>query len=64
MARARSNWHADVLEWLWFLNSHPGVTYKNMYGDKDTFRLAFSLAGKASAFWQALTLPPSPSTPA
>ena len=42
-----------MLEWLWFLNSHPGVTYRNMYGDKDTFRLAFHLAGKASAFWQA-----------
>ena len=59
MAWARSNWHADVLEWLWFLNAHPGVTYKNMYGDKDTFRLAFNLAGKASAFWQALTLSPA-----
>ncbi len=59
MAWARSNWHADVLEWLWFLNAHPGVTYKNMYGDKDTFRLAFSLAGKASAFWQARTLSPA-----
>lgn len=47
------NWHADVLEWLWFLNSHPDVTYKSMYGDKDTFRLAFHLAGKASEFWQA-----------
>ncbi|KAK9839306.1 hypothetical protein WJX81_006877 [Elliptochloris bilobata] len=53
------NWHADVLEWLWFLNSHPDVVYKNMYGDKDTFRLAFHLAGKPSAFWQVPTPPRS-----
>lgn len=49
----RRNAHADVLEWLWFLNSHPEVMYKVMHGDKDTFRLAFHLAGKASDFWQA-----------
>ena len=46
------NWHADVLEWLWLVNSHPDVTYRSMYGDKDTFRLAFHLAGKAAAYWQ------------
>ena len=45
--------HADVLEWLWFLNSHPETIYKLMYGDKDTFRLAFSLAGKEAAYQQA-----------
>ncbi len=28
-----------------------------MYGDKDTFRLAFHLAGKAGAFWQARSYP-------
>ncbi len=30
-----------------------------MYGDKDTFRLAFHLAGKAGAFWQARSYPNS-----
>jgi hypothetical protein len=46
-----------VLEWLWFLNSHPETVYKLMYGDKDTFRLAFHLAGKAGAYQQARTCP-------
>ncbi len=41
-----------MLEWLWFLNSHPETIYKLMYGDKDTFRLAFALAGKESAYHQ------------
>jgi hypothetical protein len=49
-------WHADVLEWLWFLNSYPEVIYRTMYGDKDTFRLAFHLAGKADMFSQASSL--------
>ena len=44
--------HADVLEWLWFLNSHPDTIYKLMYGDKDTFRLAFALAGNSAAYHQ------------
>ncbi|KAK9814131.1 hypothetical protein WJX72_001060 [[Myrmecia] bisecta] len=51
------NQHFDVLEWLWFLNSHQNVTYKLMYGDKDTFRLAFNLAGKKRDFKQ-VTIPP------
>jgi hypothetical protein len=39
--------HYDVLEWLFWLNSHSNVTYQHMHGDKDTYRLAFSLAGEA-----------------
>ena len=35
------------------MNSHSEVIYKLMYGDKDTFRLAFALAGKSSSFEQA-----------
>ena len=54
--------HADVLEWLWFLNAHPETVYKLMYGDKDTFRLAFHLAGKAAAYQQAC--PPHSKRPA
>ena len=50
-------WHADVLEWVWFLNAHPEVMYRSMYGDKDTFRLAFHLAGKPEAFAQ-VAMPP------
>ena len=44
--------HADALEWLWFVNSHAEVVYRLMYGDKDTFRLAFALAGKSDYFEQ------------
>lgn len=42
--------HADVLEWLWFLNSHRKPVFDWMWGDKDTYRLAFALAGKADSF--------------
>ena len=48
------NLHADVLEWIWFLNAHNDVIYKLMHGDKDTFRLAFELAGKGDAFIQVI----------
>lgn len=49
---ASRNLHADALEWLWFVNSHSEVIYKLMYGDKDTFRLAFALAGKSDFYEQ------------
>lgn len=49
--------HVDVLEWLWWLNSHKKVTYRNMLGDKDTYRLAFALANKASAYQQVKMAP-------
>ena len=48
--------HSDVLEWLWFLNSHQRLVSDWMWGDKDTFRLAFALAGKDADFWQVLVL--------
>eukprot|EP00775_Hariotina_reticulata_P001016 gene1016-1349_t len=43
---------ADVLQYLWLLNSHHEWVYKHMHGDKDTFLLAFALAGKLDAFRQ------------
>lgn len=44
--------HADVLEFIWLLNSHPEVTYTWMHGDKDTYRLGFHLANKSADFAQ------------
>ncbi len=52
------SWHAMVcrsrywrmLEWLLFVNIHDEVTYRITHGDKDTFRLAFSLAGEHTSF--------------
>ncbi len=41
-----------MLEWLWFLNSHRQPVSDWMWGDKDTYRLAFALAGKADSFQQ------------
>ena len=59
---ASRNLHADALEWLWFVNSHSEVIYKLMYGDKDTFRLAFALAGKSDYYEQVPYILPSPSS--
>ena len=39
-----------MLEWLLFLNAHHNVLYQSMYGDKDSFELAFALAGKHGDF--------------
>ena len=39
-----------MLEWLLFLNSHHKVLYGAMPGGKDSFELAFALAGKHSDF--------------
>ena len=49
---------ADVLEWAWYLNSFgkDGV-YKFMWGDKDSFMVAFALAGKAHMY-QVVNTPP------
>lgn len=44
--------HADVLEWLWMLNAHAGIVYRCVVGDKDTYRMAFELAGKAGDYVQ------------
>ncbi|KAK9806715.1 hypothetical protein WJX72_000369 [[Myrmecia] bisecta] len=49
--------HSDVLEWLWYLNAHSHIMYKFMYGDKDTFRIAFALAGKQGQFRQVTLAP-------
>lgn len=38
---------ADVLEYLWWITSHSKVVYNILYGDKDTFSLAFAAAGEA-----------------
>ncbi|GAB4813724.1 hypothetical protein N2152v2_000770 [Parachlorella kessleri] len=45
--------HADMLEWLWFLNTHDEVTYRLGHGDCDTFRAAFDLAGKRESYYQS-----------
>lgn len=48
----------DVLEWAWFLNSFSEKhIYDFMYGDKDTFGVAFGLAGKAHMY-QHINVPP------
>ena len=44
--------HADVLEWLWFLQTHFEHFEGLLLGDKDMYQLAFSLAGKAEEFAQ------------
>ncbi len=44
--------HDDVLEWIMFLNLHADMLYSIIWGDKDTYRLAFHLAGKARGFSQ------------
>ncbi|KAG2484566.1 hypothetical protein HYH03_016612 [Edaphochlamys debaryana] len=43
---------AVVLEWIWYVNSHRDFTYRMMHGDKDTYKLAFYLAGKLDQFNQ------------
>ena len=35
----------EVLEWVMFLNTHDFFIYRYSMGDKDTFRVAFALAG-------------------
>jgi hypothetical protein len=49
--------HADALQWLWLLNIHKDVTWKCFYGDKDTYRMAFQLAGKAGQYRQLAPQP-------
>jgi hypothetical protein len=44
--------HADVLEWLWLLNTHRELVYECVVGDKDTYRMAFELAGKEQHYVQ------------
>ncbi|GLC37647.1 hypothetical protein PLESTM_000631900 [Pleodorina starrii] len=50
--------HADVLEYLWWINSFGDRLYHRLlHGDKDTFALAFAAAGKAHCYSQ-VALPP------
>ncbi len=35
-----------------YLNAHHEVVYKLVHGDKDTFRVAFHLAGKMQDYYQ------------
>merc|ERR1711871_1780694 len=49
--------HQDVLEYVQALNENSDVVYDQMYGDKDTYRLAFALAGKLDKFHQVATMP-------
>ena len=48
----------EVLEWLMFLNTHDSFVYRYSMGDKDTFRVAFELAGLSEEYF------PSPFSPA
>ena len=41
-----------MLEYLLCLNTHAALTYTLGFGDKDTFRAAFALAGAAADFQQ------------
>ncbi|KAL4424077.1 hypothetical protein ABPG75_001378 [Micractinium tetrahymenae] len=44
--------HWLMLEWALWLNTNDHITYKLAYGDKDTFRAAFFLAGRLRDFYQ------------
>ena len=44
--------HVDVLYWLWYITANSDFFYPRMHGDKDTYRLAFALANKASQYNQ------------
>ena len=50
--RPHRHQHADVLEWVLFLNAHDEFVYRVAFGDKDTFRAGFDLAGKRERFYQ------------
>merc|ERR1711871_337214 len=39
------------------LNENADVTYDQMFGDKDSYRLAFALAGKLDKFYQVAAMP-------
>ncbi len=44
--------HADVLEWVWFLQTHRDSLEGMLHGDKDLFQLAFHLANKSQEWNQ------------
>ncbi|KAK9817707.1 hypothetical protein WJX72_000972 [[Myrmecia] bisecta] len=47
----------DVLEWSFFVNALGPAFFYHMSQEKDSYHLAFSLAGKAGAFRQVLHMP-------
>lgn len=49
---------ADVLEHLWRITTHSDVIYNILWGDKDTYMLAFAAAGKAASYAQ-MPIPPA-----
>jgi hypothetical protein len=44
--------HGDVAEWALWINSFGDTVYRAIWGDKDTYALAFGVAGKAHVFNQ------------
>ena len=44
--------HGDVIEMLVWINSWGEQVYKAVWGDKDTYGIAFAVAGKAQHFSQ------------
>lgn len=44
--------HGDVAEWALWINSFGDTVYRALWGDKDTYALAFAVAGKAHGFNQ------------
>jgi hypothetical protein len=44
--------HGDVVEWALWINSFGDSVYRALWGDKDTYALAFAVAGKAHEFKQ------------
>jgi hypothetical protein len=44
--------HADVAEWALWVNSFGDTLYKAVWGDKDTYSMAFAVAGKSHVFNQ------------
>lgn len=50
--------HADVVQYVWLINSFADKLYwKGLHGDKDTFALAFAMAGKAHCYGQVQVHP-------
>eukprot|EP00798_Chlamydomonas_sp_ICE-L_P006699 gene6699-3368_t len=53
----RMSMQLDALEYLVWINSHPKEMEGVMWGDKDSFAMAFALAGKAHMYSQ-VAVPP------
>lgn len=46
------NQYADVAEYVHWINSFSEDVYKTVWGDKETWAVAFAVAGKAHEFMQ------------